>query len=537
MASNGLDRAGICHWEVTGKSSGIRTAILRQHPQLAQYVSTHYIRLALDKGIADATRNLYHLQDTLVQGDFSASMSPSSLKAFAKLKASYCRQIANHESSEQAYRQSAALAASYDLMPPQPHGTRTVLSCLNRLCADQWWLKHLRNKQARTIEAVARDIGLVNRCGAAYSSHFAQARRQSQRELASAFMDSTYIRNDEGQEFSLREIAEGNTSNPAVRRTELMVRLNGFEMVANQLGHEAVFYTITAPSRMHARLGKSGKANPKYDGTNILAVHRFMHRELRCALAKLKRNNVYVYGFRVVEPHHDGTPHYHLLLFTHPEHTETASNTLKEYAMREDSHERGASSSRFKAEKINSAKGSATGYIAKYISKNIDGKHIEQDHLGNTGEQAAKAIDAWASIHGIRQFQQIGGPSVSVWRELRRLSRQTEKHQATLSNNTELMEAMLAADSANWAAFTLAMGGEHFQRPRLPLRLHYETAISVSPMTGEITGNKVTRFGDAAPARLVGLLFGEIVINTHHQRWEVIRRRREIVTASAQLML
>tara|TARA_Y100000588_G_scaffold78262_1_gene81785 strand:+ start:2609 stop:2884 length:276 start_codon:yes stop_codon:yes gene_type:complete len=80
------------------------------------------------------------------------------------------------------------------------------------------------------------------------------------------------------------------------------------------------------------------------------------------------------WGFRVIEPHHDGTPHWHLLLFIGPSQANELVNTLQNYVLQEDGNERGADTRRLKIEEIDRSKSSAATYIANYISKNIDGR-------------------------------------------------------------------------------------------------------------------------------------------------------------------
>ena len=289
-----------------------------------------------------------------------------------------------------------------------------------------------------------------------------------------------------------------------------MTRIRGFEEVAQHLGHSCEFYTITAPSKMHA-VSANGKANPKYIGVTPKEVNEFFNSNWKLIRSALQKKNIMPYGFRVVEPHHDGTPHWHLLLFMPPEDVKESRKILSQYALREDGNERGAKEHRFKAVSIDPSKGSASGYIAKYISKNIDGSDIEQDQYGNESKQASSKIDAWSSLWNIRQFQQIGGPSVTVWRELRRLKE---------SNNEKVTSAFKSADSGDWASYVLAMGGVNIPRKNRPIRPYYEAPEEyIDKETGEILPTNLTRYGDVKPPAIKGIICDNQLNITRTNRW------------------
>ncbi|HGV0301697.1 TPA: replication endonuclease [Citrobacter freundii] len=349
---------------------------------------------------------------------------------------------------------------------------RKAESGILRMMAPEWW--YLRLKRARDMqrEHMAIAVGQVQKAASAYVSRKTLVEWIDQKKRNLEFFKKFDLLNDEGLRIALDSMVHRSVANPAIRRCELMVRMRGFEDMANEEGLAGEFYTITAPSRFHAVYSKGGFVS-QWEGCTPQDTQRYLCGVWQKIRAALSRKDLRCFGFRVVEPHHDGTPHWHLLLFMRPEDAKAIRRVIHTYACQEDAHELrsySARKARFCFKAIDPQKGSATGYIAKYISKNIDGYAMDGEKDEKTGEdikEMAKSVTAWASRWRIRQFQQIGGAPVTVWRELRRLRNQQLP-------NPKMDAVLAAADVGCWASYTQAQGGALVARRDLVVRLAYE---------------------------------------------------------------
>lgn len=379
---------------------------------------------------------------------------------------------------------------------------------------DKWWARKLKTVRKRYLELleiatgqVGKDLFRTNKGRAIkrkgispYSSKNAQAEFIESQKSGRKYLERLELESDKGDVIDLISAVDAGMSNPANRRNELMLRIRESEELAKEMGYVGVFYTLTCPSKFHPN-------SEKWNGSTPKEAQAYLVQTWSRTRAKLARLGLNYFGIRVAEPHADGCPHWHMMLFMAPKKLQTANAIIRKYFIEEDRDElvkrydnrkslfktylqkrkawgykksQGIKAKapekfyrtftpRFTAITMDPNKGTAAGYIAKYISKNIDGFQMHDHEDAETSENiTVNPVLAWASTWGIRQFQFQGSPSVTVYRELRRVRQPVEQE--------ELERVRLAADTSQWKEFVKLMGGMCIGR-----NANFKTAYQETP--------------------------------------------------------
>ena len=394
-----------------------------------------------------------------------------------------------------------------------------------RLVDARWWRRQLRKRVKRAFEAGNILLGYVNYRAEPYASNDAVLSRLAQNRRNAAALAATLVQNEHGQQFSIADLAEKTTANKAIRRGELMLRINGFEQIARECGDQGIFITWTCPSRFHA-MQHSGKPNPKYDGSTPREANAYLGKVTALCRSALARRGIGMYGFRIAEPHHDGCPHWHLLMFVRPtakyktvhlrDVAGRAIRIMKRYAWRADRGEPGAFKRRLDVKRIDWAKGSAAGYIAKYVAKNIDGvaEHKTKEGYVVTPEMdgdieltPSARVESWAACWGIRQFQQWGGAPVTVWRELRRIEESmVNEAPPAMLRAWNAVQKIDGEKRACWAEYLRAQGGALVPRKELAITLAKDEKTVIGRY-GET--ERITPYGVRCSA-LIGVVYKSV---------------------------
>lgn len=542
--------------------------------------------------------NFEHTYTAIKKDKLLPSLCDQELKDMAFTLASVLNQYRlslskKHDTEEEldadvliAYKKLAELTAQFGITPPRTKKKQTVESSLkdiSRMISDEWWLKKLKKAQKFMREDLAIAMGQVSDLASPYCSFDCIRTHQNQQKKNWDFIQDSVVKNEETEEiFELKDMVLKSMSNKQLRRMELMTRIRGIEDLAEGLGLSGVFLTLTAPSKYHSvhnSKARKGYFNKKWNYATPRQTQKYLNKVWQRIRAKLGRDELRWFGVRVAEPHHDGTPHWHMLLWCRPEDKAEIEGIFIDYATKEDKNELMTSGEfnhepRCKVEPIDPEKGSATGYIAKYISKNIDGyamDDLKSDESGKSIKENAKHVTAWASRWGIRQFQFFGGAPITTYRELRRLANidratftdyvysldrnklillfgknftteqpenfvgarfdiknMTDDHMKNLliknykvetrEAEEKVIAAMVSADNGDVAGYNTAQGGMFVKRVDLLITNEYE----IEPYAG-VHGDDIRK--------LKGIrALGEVIL-TRVKKW-TIKRKSEVVGLS-----
>ncbi|EQA9810898.1 replication endonuclease [Klebsiella oxytoca] len=434
------------------------------------------------------------------------------------------------------YRRVAAEVSRLDVIPPgyealrSKHNRRNPINyelipgALARMrCAD-WWQRKLWQLRNEWREELLRAACLVHRHASPYVSHDILLQKREQRRRAMDFFRNHDLINEDGDTLNMEDVVLASASNPAHRRNEMMACVKGLELIAEMRGDCAMFYTITCPSKYHATL-MNGKPNPTWDHSTVRKSSDYLVDTFAAFRKAMHKKELRWYGVRVAEPHHDGTVHWHLLCFMRKKHRRAITELLRRFAIREDRAELGNNTgARFKSKLIDPRKGTPASYIAKYVSKNIDGRGLGDTVSKETGKSlrdSAEHVTAWASLHRVQQFRFFGIPGRQAYRELRLFASQatramkTSKPGAPVLMDPKLDAVLAAADVGCFATYIMKQGGVLVPRKNYLIHTAYEPTVE----PGTYGDHGIRIYGIWSP-----ITGKENKICTHVHTWKMVKK-------------
>lgn len=528
----------------------LRERVVLRHPACVGWFTHVYQSRNALLGVQAANESAKQLDASLSVrgelGEFRFSSGDDGVDTFARRFSEHVGRLVATRAHVVALRLVVRLAYEYGLRPVATvtdEQEKDPYPTLNRWADMAWVRRRIRSVSARRLYDTAREYALVSARMAAYTTDLSVARRAFRRARNDDTLQALVAHDAQNvlDAVSMKEAVDASVSNPKNRRAELMTRLAGFRDCAKEQRHVAVFLTFTCPSRFHS-VHRNGQQNQKW-----LDAGRPSVRDSQAWLVNQWNNirkradefGIKPYGFRFAEPHHDGTPHWHAVLFMSQSELKQYIKICRAQMLADSGNEPGAKQHRFKVVFIDPRKGDAVAYCSKYIAKNIDGFAVGKDHEAGKRAKAVDTVarvDAWKSDNRIRQFQQIGGPSVTAWRELRRIRKQFDMEnpmfeQLTKEQHFALENVRKAADVGDWAAFCCAMGGVQVRRADQTLKVHYgipETMKMLCDEDGVLlhTPRTKTQYGDDAPARAMGLMYANIFLLTRAKEWLVTSKEK-----------
>lgn len=343
-----------------------------------------------------------------------------------------------------------------------------------RVSDARFWRRAIRVILMREREHFFLRLLLVGKTAEAYVSDMQLLNRQSQLKRQASWMQNTVLlpRHLElGKKLKRIPTLADVASSPHTRFAKLYTFVNAMDAIAVEQKLATGMLTLTLEPEWHPN-PSHGKRS--WNGASPREAHQNMATRWQSILRDLDRLNIGISGLRVVEPHKDGCPHWHIwLLYRHEAEQQiletvmryfpnklklrkargansaaTANDSmfdslsaLKARASRALTH--GKEGAQVELARIDRSISSGASYAMKYLLKTVDaGNELNQDvglfpstdssstmkeleAVDRTREQhaaIARRVDAYRSLWGINAAQLFGvAKCLTAWDELRTL--------------------------------------------------------------------------------------------------------------------
>jgi hypothetical protein len=319
-----------------------------------------------------------------------------------------------------------------------------------RTCA-RWHTRRLRREALRAQAYYDTALRLA-RPGYDYVSSYTLGAWRQRQERQQAWAEAREVQWDDGASASLAAVRD---SAARARGAALYAISRGHEHWATSQGYTAFFLTLTLPGEYHSYSSGARAANGTYphqrpngawtrDHGPRRAWAELQHRwaRLRAILADRSDDLRAHVGAAVPEPHRDGTPHLHVLVYlprTWRDQHGAEHGTAWELRRALRTVCPGPRAARL--EVVRRVPGRRTvspaTYVMKYILKSLN----DEQTLREQGE-AGERHRAWASSRGLRRMRVLGSHGVlRAWQRLWTLSARQDRAREAAADQPVIVAA------------------------------------------------------------------------------------------------
>ncbi|CAG9246230.1 hypothetical protein BDI4_190143 [Burkholderia diffusa] len=124
--------------------------------------------------------------------------------------------------------------------------------------------------------------------------------------------------------------------------------------------------------RRRVVMNGQSRVNEQWDGTTARDASEYLSRVWARIRADIACKGAVIYGFRIEEPMHDGTPHLGCLIFYAPKYDAVVRSTIRRSVLAVAGDAQGENAAHATFTKFDPANACVSGYVGKYVVKNVD---------------------------------------------------------------------------------------------------------------------------------------------------------------------